>query len=118
MGSSYSIITSFQQLLKTAEFKANIELFRSLHLSTRDIRRLYAVFKCMDVYGSGSISLAELLAHINLPRTIFTEKIFSIFDDDHSGAIDFREFVLSIWNYCTLTKHNLGNTRHVYLTSQ
>lgn len=26
----------------------------------------------------------------------------SIFDEDNSGAVDFREFVLSTWNCCTM----------------
>lgn len=108
MGASYSNATQFHRLRKSPEFKANMNLFTSLFLTTRDIRRLYTVFKCMDMFNTGSITLAELLAYINLPRTAFTEKIFSIFDNDQSGAIDFGEFVLSVWNYCTLTKHNLG----------
>lgn len=108
MGASYGTITQFHQLSKTPEFKANMKLFSSLHLTIRDVRRLYVAFMRMDLFGAGSITLAELLAHINLPRTAFTEKIFSTFDNDHSGAIDFREFVLSMWNYCTLTKFNLG----------
>lgn len=27
-----------------------------------------------------------------------------IFDEDGSGSVDFREFVVSLWNYCTLSK--------------
>lgn len=27
-----------------------------------------------------------------------------IFDEDGSGSVDFREFVMSLWNYCTLSK--------------
>jgi len=48
--------------------------------------------------------MAELLAFLDLEKTRFTKRIFSIFDEDGSGLIDFREFVLSLWNYCTLTK--------------
>jgi hypothetical protein len=65
-----------------------------------------------DMDGSGSIALAELLTHIDLERTAFTVKIFSIFDDDKSGEIDFKEFVMSLWNYCTLTKSTLGKWRY------
>ena len=45
---------------------------------------------------------------LDVERTRFTKRIFSIFDDDKSGQIDFREFVLSIWNYCTLGKSSLS----------
>ena len=62
----------------------------------------------MDVDDSGCIELVELLVHIDLERTKFTERIFSIFDEDGSGQIDFREFVLSLWNYCTLSNATLG----------
>lgn len=78
-----------------------------MQLSKGEIRTLYYVFRKVDLDGSGTIGLPELLAHINLERTKFTERIFSIFDEDGSGEIDFREFVLSLWNYCTLTKATL-----------
>ncbi len=74
----------------------------------------------MDVDDSGCIELVELLVHIDLERTKFTERIFSIFDEDGSGQIDFREFVLSLWNYCTLSNATLGTyiyiCIHTYLT--
>lgn len=30
-----------------------------------------------------------------------------MFDEDNSGEIDFREFVVALWNYCTLGKATL-----------
>lgn len=33
--------------------------------------------------------------------------MFSIFDDDGSGEIDFHECVLSLWNYCSLNESSL-----------
>ena len=84
--------------------------FSAMQLSKREIKKLYYIFKKVDVDGSGSIGLAELLTHIDLERTRFTERIFSIFDEDGSGEIDFREFVLSLWNYCTLTAVTLGES--------
>jgi len=58
--------------------------------------------------NSGSIGLPELLAHLDLPVTPFTQKVFSIFDDNGSGEVDFKEFVMTLWNYCTLTAATLG----------
>ena len=97
-------------MANTLEFRKIMAEFDALHLTMNEVRKLYYAFKRMDVDNSGSITLAELLGHIDLPRTGYTEKIFSIFDNDGSGAIDFREFVLSVWNYCTLTKLNLGKS--------
>lgn len=106
MGCSSS--STFEDVVNKPEFRQSMLQFQALHLTRNDVKRLYKVFTTMDIDRSGSITLAELLAHIDLPRTAYTEKIFSIFDDDNSGEIDFREFVLAVWNYCTLSKVNLG----------
>lgn len=45
--------------------------------------------------------------HLEMGATVFRDRVFSIFDEDSSGQIDFREFVLSLWNYCTLSKATL-----------
>lgn len=108
MGCGGSKGKSFESVINKPTFRESLVVFHSLQLSRTDLKKMYKVFTAMDIDGSGSISLAELLAHLDLPRTAYTEKIFSIFDDDGSGAIDFREFILSVWNYCTLTKINLG----------
>lgn len=70
--------------------------------------KLYGIFQAIDLDHSGSIGLKELLTHIDLNENKFSRRVFSIFDEDGSGQIDFREFVLSVWNYCTLSKHSLG----------
>lgn len=63
----------------------------------------------------GTIHIVELLTFFDLERTKFTERVFGIFDEDGSGCIDFREFVVSLWNYCTLTNATLGNTFYFIL---
>ncbi len=40
-------------------------------------------------------------------RSKFTVRAFSLFDSDGSGELDFREFVISIWNYCSIDKTGL-----------
>jgi len=100
--------SSFDAACKTDEFQEWLRQFEVMQLSKSEIRKLFYIFSAVDVDKSGQIGLAELLAHIDLERTRFTERIFSIFDEDGSGEIDFREFVLSLWNYCTLTKATLG----------
>lgn len=92
---------------KRAEVKESKALFDALCFKELDIGRLHKQFRLIDNDHSNNIELAELLAHLDLERTRFTKRIFSIFDEDNSGEIDFREFVLSLWNYCTLSRASL-----------
>jgi len=61
----------------------------------------------MDKDSSGSISVLEMLNFLDVDRTKFTKRVFSTFDADRSGKIDFREFVVTLWNYCTLGRSSL-----------
>ena len=40
-------------------------------------------------------------------RSKFSKKVFKAFDLDGSGEIDFQEFVLCLWNFCSCTKDAL-----------
>lgn len=53
--------------------------------------------------GDGRVDLMELLDYVELKNNAFARRTFSIFDEDKSGTIDFREFVLSLWNFCSCT---------------
>ena len=64
--------------------------FEALQLQESEIANLYTVYRLVDVDNSGTIEVNELLAHIDVDKTKFTERIFSIFDEDRSGQIDFR----------------------------
>lgn len=100
--------SAFDVACEDREFQRNLRQFETMQLPKNIVRKLFHAFKKFDMDGSGSIGLVELLTQLDLPRTKFTEKVFSIFDNDGSGEIEFKEFVLSVWNYCTLTKGNLG----------
>jgi serine/threonine-protein phosphatase 2B regulatory subunit len=78
------------------------DLFSALKLTRSDVNQLLEMFNRVDLDGSGSVDLIELLTLLDIDRTRFTEQIFTIFDSDGSGKLDFREFVLSVWNYCTV----------------
>lgn len=57
--------------------------------------------------GDGELDSLELLMFLDRERTRFTERLFGLMDTDASGAIDFRELVVSLWNYCTLDSASL-----------
>jgi serine/threonine-protein phosphatase 2B regulatory subunit len=81
--------------------------FQALKLSRSELTKFLNIYKTIDRDKKGSITLQELLIFLQVEDTSFTNRAFSVFDSNGSGKVDFREFVLSLWNYCTLTKVTL-----------
>lgn len=79
----------------------------TLGITREDAARILAVFFRIDKDASNEVSLVEFLSYFKFEPTKFAVRCFSIMDEDRSGEIDFREFLVSIWNYCTYTKHGL-----------
>lgn len=71
-----------------------------------------AMFKCFKKYdmgGDGSISLDEFVVVSKLEEAeTFAKMVFRIFDKDHSGKMDFTEFMCAVWNLCSCDKENLA----------
>jgi serine/threonine-protein phosphatase 2B regulatory subunit len=82
--------------------------FDALKLTTSGVGKLYQLFRAMDKDNSGFINMFEMMNQMLVDESEFRSRVFALFDEDGSGEIDFREFVLSMWNYCTLTKATLG----------
>lgn len=61
--------------------------FDTLCLNEYDVGKFYRIFRRVDVDGSGNIELAELLVHLDVDKTPFTKRVFSIFDEDGSGKL-------------------------------
>ncbi len=82
--------------------------FDALHMNFAVIGQMVEVFNLVDKNHSRTIDLDEMMIFLEVERTPFRDKVFLQFDSDTSGAIDFREFVLGLWNYCTLTQETIG----------
>lgn len=106
MGCGYS--TEFEILVSNAKFLKWKKHFEALKLCKHDQYLLYLKFKEIDLDHSGFIDSNELLTVLDIERTPFCDKIFQVFDNDGSGKIDFHEFVLSLWNFNTLSNHQLA----------
>lgn len=81
--------------------------FFALKLTKSELLKFFRIFRRIDVDSTGTIEVEELLNFLDLEYTSFNKRAFSVFDANGSGKVDFREFVLSVWNYCTLTKATL-----------
>lgn len=99
--------SAYGNVYSRPEIAQHQELFDALMLSQLDVGRILKSFDKIDHDRSGTIELAELLAFLDLDKTIFTRRVFQMFDEDGSGLVDFREMVLSLWNYCTLGRTTL-----------
>ena len=42
-----------------------------------------------------------------LPRTEFTDRVFTILDTSRTGEINFKEFVMCVYNYCSFDYRSL-----------
>ena len=85
------------------------DAFTKLGVGRFAINRLHHIFRRIDRDGGGSLSPAEFYAHFRLApqRSPFADSAFLLMDADGSGAIDFREFVLAVWNLLSLTEVGL-----------
>lgn len=81
--------------------------FDVLLMTEKEISRIHKIYAKVDTDKSGQISTLELFMALDVERNKFTERVFSIFDEDGSGQVDFREFVIALWNYCTLGRSTL-----------
>jgi Ca2+-binding EF-hand superfamily protein len=81
--------------------------FKALHLQGNELTKLFHIFKSIDRDQRGSVDVKELLDYLDLEDSEFSKRTFSVFDVNGSGHIDLREFILSLWNYCTLTQASL-----------
>jgi Ca2+-binding EF-hand superfamily protein len=87
------------------QLKVHGSKFRALGLSVEQLKALYQCFTSMDLESYGTLQLHDLLMRCDLERTAFTERVFRALDGDKGGEIEFKEFVVSLWNYATLDKN-------------
>eukprot|EP00501_MAST-03F_sp_TOSAG23-6_P002423 GSMAST32.ASY1.ANO1.2532.1 assembled CDS len=75
--------------------------FEALKIDDDDLEKMHTAFLEMDDDASGEISIKEFFGYLEMRRTAFAKRCFSMFDADSSGELDFRELAVALWNYCT-----------------
>ena len=83
------------------------EKIGKLRLSMDAIKHIYDIFNTMNVSKNGSIDCDIFCSFFKVEKTKFTERCFQIFDKNSSSDVEFCEFILAIWNYCTFTMNSL-----------
>jgi hypothetical protein len=77
------------------------DVFGILNLSKAQSRTIFDAFVAVDSDCSGQMTIKEFHNYLGVPQTKFSERIFGVLDLDGSGALDFKEFAVGVWNYCT-----------------
>jgi Ca2+-binding EF-hand superfamily protein len=82
--------------------------FDALGVAESNVGQIHSVFSLVDVDSSSEISLDEFLLFLSTEKTPFAQSIFQAFDKDNNKKIDPFEFVISVWNFCTLSSENIA----------
>ena len=83
--------------------------FRALGLDYSTVKKFWHYFCQVNISQDGQICMDEFLKFFGLDRTAYIEKTFQYFDTTGGGEVDFLEFVVSIWNVCSLDPPTLTN---------
>ena len=71
-----------------------------LDIDPKDAQKLFVQFVSMNKDVSGEISPEEFHDYFKLERNVFSMRAGYI-DLDLSGELDFNEFIIGMYNYCT-----------------
>lgn len=82
--------------------------FQTIFLSDSEIDKMYESFRKFDVNGSGQVSYVEFLTILDMEDTPIAREVFNEMDDSKDWNMTFREFVLSMWMFCTRSKHSIS----------
>lgn len=86
-------------------------IFKNMKLSRKEIKQLHDIFEKLDLKRKGGIDTVEWLTFLDLERNTFTERIFRTFDRDGNRILDFYEFVVSLWKFCTLVEGSISKIK-------
>lgn len=83
--------------------------FGALGLDYRTINKFWKIFYKMNKTHDGEVSIIEFMNYFDLNRTPYVVKCFAYCDTVGGGEMDFLEFIVSVWNFCTLDARTLTN---------
>jgi len=85
-------------------------VFTRLRLSNYYLKRILKEKDKADEDGSGTVSIQEFFTKYELTfLTPLAKRAFAAFDLDGSGELDFGEFAISLWNFCTMPLRGLAH---------
>jgi len=86
-----------------------------LKLTDEDIRKLRRTFHDIVSPKEGTITVMTLLQYVGTPVSLFADRAFAMFFCSSTRELDFRAFVLNVWNCCTFSRFNIGQMMMIFV---
>ena len=99
---SITFIPNDDNNLHPGQGTAALRMMTTLGFDKHAIDLLYTLFHDLDVMDNGEVPAANICAYFNTERHGFELRVFTAFDERHSGDLDFSEMVLGLWHVLTL----------------
>ena len=85
-------------------------LFRAFGLQYQEVCDIFDVYMELDTDGTGGVDVNEFMDYFGVDGSRqFGARLFTIVDLDGSGEVDFLEFTIVLWLFCTLTADTMGD---------
>eukprot|EP00924_Labyrinthula_sp_SR-Ha-C_P003328 snap_masked-scaffold_15-processed-gene-6.2-mRNA-1 protein AED:0.33 eAED:0.33 QI:0/0/0/0.25/1/1/4/0/318 len=98
-----------ERFRKATENPERIKLFtEKFGISEKEVQQFFKLFDGVDRDKSGEISIDEFFRLFDLDWSTFGKNIFAAMDASGDNQVEFVEFFVGLWNYCTLGKESLA----------
>ena len=84
------------------------DLFERLGMNKKYVKTLYSAFSFINEAKTRTIPIVQLVSYLGATKEEFGSRVFGIFDEEKTGMLHFGDFVVSLWNFLTLEKDDLG----------
>jgi Ca2+-binding EF-hand superfamily protein len=81
------------------------EMYAVFGMTDAQGKRFFQYFVAIDDDGGGTVDQAEFHEYFDLTMTPFTERVYGQLDLKDTGELNFQQFLIGVWNLCTLD-HN------------
>jgi hypothetical protein len=85
--------------------------YEALLLCEYEIGCFFKTFLHFGSSGGNAIPFDKLCTHLKIESNVFSKKVIGI--DVNASTINFHEFVMGIWNFCTIDKNSFGTISHL-----
>lgn len=78
-----------------------------LKVGDEEAKKIFHAFEKVDQDKSGQIDVDEFFNGLRIEPTPFGECVFKVADVSNDGEIDFGEFFVAIYNFCSFDEYSM-----------